>query len=82
MTFEYWLDHVSPAMHYDQQLQEALMINDVYSKLSRQKAAAVGEEFERPPPRTFRAVVHCEIVAARYAVFQTGICCVTHEYGI
>ena len=61
-------------MHYDQQLQEALMINDVYSKLSQQRAAAVGEEFERPPPRTFRAVVHCEIVSARYCERLDHMC--------
>ena len=62
--YEYWLDHVSTAMHYDAQLQEALMLNDVYARLTQRRAAMVGEEFERAPKRTFRVVINAEIVSA------------------
>lgn len=54
VSYEYWLEHDSPTMQYDEQLQEALMLNDVYARLAQQRRADVGEDFEKPPKRTFR----------------------------
>lgn len=51
-------------MNYDAQLQEALMLNDVYAKLVQQRLTEVGEDFEAPPKRSFRLVLNGEIVSA------------------
>ena len=65
MAYEYWLDHVSPSMVYDAQLQEALTLSDIYAKRAQRRLARVGEQFERPPRRTFRLVLNGEVVSAK-----------------
>ena len=31
-TFEYWIEHVSPLMDYDEQLRESVMQNEVFAR--------------------------------------------------
>ena len=61
---EYWLEHASPAISYDQQLRETLMLNEVYTRHSQIQLAEVGDDFEMPPAGMFRLHVAGEIVSA------------------
>lgn len=50
-AFEFWVEHVSPSMKYEVQLKEAMMMNDIYSKMAQHRLSQVGDEFEMPPKR-------------------------------
>ncbi len=64
-AYEYWLEHLSPPMVYDAQLQEVLVTNDVCARAARERAARVGDRFEMPPRRRFRLLANGELVSAR-----------------
>ena len=51
-------------MHYDAQLKEALMMNDVFARHLESRIAEIGDDFQMPPNRTFRMVVNAEFVSA------------------
>lgn len=63
-TFEYWIEHVSPVMDYDEQLRENVMQNEVFARHVQVLRQEVGDDFEKPPGRSFRLVVNGEIISA------------------
>ena len=67
--YDYWLDHASTEIQYDDQLRENLMLNEVYSRHAQIRRNEVGDDFEMPPNRVFRVVVNGEIVSASH--FET-----------
>ena len=48
-TFEYWIEHVSPMMDYDEQLRESVMQNEVFARHVQVLRQEVGDDFEKPP---------------------------------
>ena len=45
-TFEYWIEHVSPMMDYDEQLRESVMQNEVFARHVQVLRQEVGDDFE------------------------------------
>ncbi len=64
-TLEYWIEHVSPVMDYDEQLRESVMQNEVFARHIQVLRQEVGDDFEKPPGRYFRLMVQGEIVSAQ-----------------
>ena len=65
-TFEYWIEHVSLNMDYDDQLRENVMQNEVFARHVQVLRQEVGDDFEKPPGRSFRLFINGEILSAQY----------------
>ncbi len=48
-------------MDYDEQLRESVMQNEVFARHAQVLRSEVGDDFERPPGRTFRLVLNGEL---------------------
>ncbi|CAB4068752.1 MKS1 [Lepeophtheirus salmonis] len=69
VCYEYWIEHSSPTIKYEDQLKETLMMNQVLNHHASFIASEVGKEFESPKvednDRIFRLCVNGEIVSAK-----------------
>ena len=63
-TYEYWIEHVSPIMDQDEEMRESVMQNEVFARHIQVLRSEVGEDFEKPPGRSFRVVINGEIISA------------------
>ena len=54
-TFEYWIEHVSPLMDYDEQLRESVMQNEVFARHVQVLRQEVGDDFEKPPGKDIKS---------------------------
>ena len=54
-TFEYWIEHVSPLMDYDEQLRESVMQNEVFARHVQVLRQEVGDDFEKPPGKDVKS---------------------------
>ena len=54
-TFEYWIEHVSPLMDYDEQLRESVMQNEVFARHVQVLRQEVGDDFEKPPGKVIKS---------------------------
>ena len=48
-------------MDHDEELRESMMQNEVFARHVQVLRNEVGEEFERPPGRAFRYVLHVQL---------------------
>jgi hypothetical protein len=67
-TFEYWIEHVSPLMDYDEQLRESVMQNEVFARHVQVLRQEVGDDFEKPPGKDICTYLLSKITYLRDAV--------------
>ena len=74
-TFEYWIEHVSPMMDYDEQLRESVMQNEVFARHVQVLRQEVGDDFEKPPgknyfrPMQLKLYSHCKYLVKSHWYF-------------
>ena len=59
-TFEYWIEHVSPLMDYDEQLRESVMQNEVFARHVQVLRQEVGDDFEKPPGKLYKIIIYLD----------------------
>eukprot|EP00095_Tigriopus_kingsejongensis_P003494 maker-scaffold875_size86197-snap-gene-0.18 protein:Tk03494 transcript:maker-scaffold875_size86197-snap-gene-0.18-mRNA-1 annotation:"hypothetical protein BRAFLDRAFT_279949" len=64
VLYEYWIEHASTAMSYDDQIDEHRMLGNFFATQIQPILKDVGDVFEIPPEKCFRLVLNGEIVSA------------------
>ncbi|TRY71762.1 hypothetical protein TCAL_09722, partial [Tigriopus californicus] len=64
LVYEYWIEHASTNMSYEDQIGEHQMLGNFYATQIQPLLKDVGDVFEIPPEKCFRLVLNGEIVSA------------------
>ena len=64
VAYEYWIEHASAGMQYNDQIDEHRVLNNFYAAQVQPILRDVGDVFEDIPQRAFRLVINGEIVSA------------------